>query len=145
MLGSGRTAIVTLMTQARGKASQDEGVETRARTLLTARRAVMAAQACHRDSRYVHANGIDIHYVETGEGEPLILLDNAMVSTSQIWESLPFAYAGFVGTLAKHFRVIAPDARGSGKSVHCGGPIPYTLLADDVAALMDGLHLVCCP
>jgi pimeloyl-ACP methyl ester carboxylesterase len=101
----------------------------------------MAAQACHRDSRYVHANGIDIHYVETGEGEPLILLDNAMVSTSQIWESLPFAYAGFVGTLASHFRVIAPDARGSGKSVHCGGPIPYTLLADDVAALMDGLHL----
>ena len=71
----------------------------------------------------------------------MLLLDNAMVSTDPIWEPLPFAYASFVGTLAKHFRVIAPDTRGSGKSVHPGGPIPYTLLADDIAALIDGLSL----
>ena len=32
----------------------------------------------HRDSgRYVTANGIDIHYVEAGTGEPLLLIDNA--------------------------------------------------------------------
>ena len=98
-------------------------------------------QAPQHQGQYVHANGIDIHYVEAGEGEPLLLLDNAMVSTNPIWESLPFAYASFMGTLAKHFRVIAPDTRGSGKSVHPGGPIPYTLLADDISALIDGLTL----
>jgi pimeloyl-ACP methyl ester carboxylesterase len=101
----------------------------------------MATQALQREGRYVHANGIDIHYVEAGQGEPLLLLDNAMVSTSPIWAALPFAYAAFMATLAGHFRVIAPDARGSGKSVHSGGPIPYTLLADDVAALIGELNL----
>ena len=101
----------------------------------------MVMQARQHRDRYVDANGIDIHYVEAGEGEPLLLLDNAMVSTNPIWASLPFAYASFLGTLAEHFRVIAPDTRGSGKSVHPGGPIPSGLLADDVAALIDALNL----
>ena len=94
-----------------------------------------------RAGRCVHANGIDIYYVEAGQGEPLILLDNAMVSTNPVWTAMPVAYASFLGTLAEHFRVIAPDTRGSGKSVHPGGPIPSALLADDVAALIDGLAL----
>jgi pimeloyl-ACP methyl ester carboxylesterase len=94
-----------------------------------------------RAGRCVHANGIDIYYVEAGQGEPLILLDNAMVSTNPVWTAMPVAYASFLGTLAEHFRVIAPDTRGSGKSVHPGGPIPSALLADDVAALIDALAL----
>ena len=101
----------------------------------------MAIQARQHRGRCVHANGIDIHYVEAGEGEPLLLLDNAMVSTNPIWASVPFAYASFMATLAEHFRVIAPDTRGSGKSVHPGGPIPSALLADDVVALIDALNL----
>ena len=101
----------------------------------------MATQTHQLEGRNVHANGIDIHYVEAGQGEPLLLLDNAMVSTNPIWASLPVAYAAFMGTLAEHFRVIAPDTRGSGKSTHSGGPIPYMLLADDVAALIDELKL----
>jgi pimeloyl-ACP methyl ester carboxylesterase len=101
----------------------------------------MATPVRHLDGQYVHANGIDIHYVEAGQGEPLLLLDNAMVSSNPIWDALPFAYASFIGRLAEHFRVIAPDARGSGKSFHSGGPITYPLLADDVAALIDELKL----
>jgi len=101
----------------------------------------MAMRTLQREGRYVHANGIDIHYVEAGAGEPLLLLDNAMVSTNPVWASLPFAYASFTGTLAEHFRVITPDARGSGKSVHSGGPIPYPVLADDVVALIEALTL----
>jgi pimeloyl-ACP methyl ester carboxylesterase len=102
--------------------------------------ALMTVQT-QRQGRRAPANGIDIHYVEAGQGEPLLLLDNAMVSTNPIWASLPFAYASFVGVLAEHFRVIAPDTRGSGESVHPGGPIPSRLLADDVAALIDALNL----
>ena len=103
--------------------------------------APMTVQTPQHLGRHVPANGIDIHYVEAGQGEPLLLLDNAMVSTNPIWASLPFAYASFLGTLAEHFRVIAPDTRGSGQSVHSGGPIPSGLLADDVAALIDALNL----
>src|SRR6516164_8317298 len=109
--------------------------------VLRTRRVAMATQALQREGRYVHANGIDIHYVEAGQGEPLLLLDNAMVSTNPIWAALPFAYASLTAMLAKHFRVIVPDTRGSGKSVHAGGPIPYTLLADDIAALIEALAL----
>lgn len=101
----------------------------------------MAIQASQYQGRCVHANGIDIHYVEAGEGEPLLLLDNAMVSTNPIWASVPFAYASVMAMLAERFRVIAPDTRGSGKSIHPGGPIPSALLADDVAALIDALTL----
>jgi 3-oxoadipate enol-lactonase len=109
--------------------------------VLQTRRPVMAIQARQHRGRCVHANGIDIHYVEAGEGEPLLLLDNGLVSTNPIWASVPFAYASFAGTLAEHFRVIAPDTRGSGKSVHPGGSIPSALLADDVVAVIDALNL----
>lgn len=94
-----------------------------------------------RRSGYVRANEIEIHYVEAGEGEPLLLLDNAMVSTNPVWAAVPVAYAAFVATLAEHFRVIVPDTRGSGRTRHPGGPIPATLLADDVVAFIDALGL----
>jgi pimeloyl-ACP methyl ester carboxylesterase len=109
--------------------------------VLKTRRPVMAIQALNHRGQCVHVNGADIYYVEAGEGEPLLLLDNAMVSTNPIWAAVPFAYAAFLGTLAEHFRVIAPDTRGSGKSVHPGGPISCALLADDVAALIGALGL----
>jgi pimeloyl-ACP methyl ester carboxylesterase len=115
-------------------------IDVRAFVLQT-RRPVMAIQTRQHRGRCVRANGIDIHYVEAGQGEPLLLLDNAMVSTNPIWAPVPVAYASFLGTLAEHFRVIAPDTRGSGKSVHSGGPISSSLLADDVAALIDALNL----
>ena len=89
----------------------------------------------------MRVNGIDIHYTDTGAGEPLLLLDNAMVSTNPVWAALPFAYVGYTNTFAARFRVIVPDTRGSGRTIHPGGPITHSLLADDVAALVDALHL----
>jgi pimeloyl-ACP methyl ester carboxylesterase len=89
----------------------------------------------------VHANGIDIHYLDQGNGDPLVLLHGGVVSTNPIWTGVPVAYAGHMDTLAEHFRVIAPDTRGCGRTVHSGGPITFDLLADDVAALIDALDL----
>jgi pimeloyl-ACP methyl ester carboxylesterase len=91
--------------------------------------------------RFIRAGGIDIHYIEKGSGVPLLVLDNAMVSSGPVWASLPFAYAGFVDDLAGHFRVILPDTRGSGRTVHPGGPISHSRLADDAVALIDALGL----
>jgi pimeloyl-ACP methyl ester carboxylesterase len=89
----------------------------------------------------VHANGIDIHYLDHGTGEPLVLLHGGVVSTNPIWTGVPVAYASHMDTLAGHFRVIAPDTRGCGKTVHSGGAISFDLLADDVAALIEALDL----
>jgi len=43
--------------------------------------------------RSVPANGIDIHYIEAGDGEPLLLLHGGMVSTNPIWAPTPVSYA----------------------------------------------------
>jgi pimeloyl-ACP methyl ester carboxylesterase len=89
----------------------------------------------------VHANGINVHYLDQGEGEPLVLLHGGVVSTNPIWTGVPVAYASHMDTLAEHFRVIAPDTRGCGETKHSGGPVTFDLLADDVAALIDALGL----
>jgi len=89
----------------------------------------------------VHANGIDIHYLDQGEGEPLVLLHGGLVSTNPIWTGVPVAYAGHMDRLAEHFRVIAPDTRGCGRTVHSGGPVSFDLLADDIAAMIAALGL----
>jgi pimeloyl-ACP methyl ester carboxylesterase len=94
------------------------------------------------ESRSVRANGIDIHCVEAGEGEPLVLLHGGMVSTNPIWTGVPVAYASHMATLAEHFRVIAPDTRGGGKTRHAGPePVTFDVLADDVVALIEALGL----
>jgi pimeloyl-ACP methyl ester carboxylesterase len=93
------------------------------------------------DAKYVHANGIDIHYVEAGQGEPLLLLHGGIVSTSPVWSGHPFAYVSHMEAFAEHFRVIAPETRGIGRTVHPGGSVPYTQLADDIAALIEALGL----
>lgn len=92
--------------------------------------------------RSVRANGIDIHYVEAGRGEPLVLLHGGMVSTNPIWGDVPLSYCAHMDALAEHFRVIAPDARGSGRTAHSGGTVTFDVLADDVLALIDALGLV---
>ena len=44
-------------------------------------------------------------------------------------------------TLARRYRVIAPDTRGGGRTVHDGGVFTFDQLADDVLALADALDL----
>jgi pimeloyl-ACP methyl ester carboxylesterase len=91
---------------------------------------------------YVSANGIDIHYVEAGEGEPLVLLHQGMVSTNPLWADSLVAYPGHMAAFGERFRVIAPDLRGCGRTANPGGgSIPYAQLADDAAAMIEALGL----
>jgi pimeloyl-ACP methyl ester carboxylesterase len=92
--------------------------------------------------KQVHANGTDIHYVDVGEGKPLLLLHGGFVSNDPLWEGHPAAYYSHHGAFATRFRVIAPDARGQGRTLNPGGgSISYTRLADDVLALSAVLAL----
>ncbi|SFE67069.1 Pimeloyl-ACP methyl ester carboxylesterase [Chitinophaga sp. CF118] len=63
-------------------------------------------------SNFKHAsakvNGIDIHYVVGGEGEPLVLLHGF----GQNW----YMWNRLLPELSKHFTVIAPDLPGLGES-----------------------------
>ena len=62
------------------------------------------------EGQYVHANGIDIHYVEAGVGEPLLLLYNGMISTSAVWTDWPSSYAKYFGTSGSSPRTSAVRA-----------------------------------
>lgn len=101
----------------------------------------IAATVAERGARLVRANGIDIAYVEAGDGPPLVLLHGGLVSTGPLWANSPVAYVGHMATLGKHFRVIAPDTRGGGATVHRDGTASFSVLADDVLALIDALGL----
>jgi pimeloyl-ACP methyl ester carboxylesterase len=91
---------------------------------------------------HVHANGADVHYVEAGEGPPLLLLHAGFLSTHALWEGHPAAYVSHLGAFAGRFRVIAPDTRGHGLSLNPGGgSISYAELADDVLELSTVLGL----
>jgi pimeloyl-ACP methyl ester carboxylesterase len=94
-----------------------------------------------RGGAFVHANGIDIHYTDQGSGEPLVLLHGGLISTGPIWDGAPISYNDHLARLAQEFRVIAPDTRASGATVHKEGTPSASLLADDVLGLIDALGL----
>jgi pimeloyl-ACP methyl ester carboxylesterase len=93
-----------------------------------------------KTGEYVRANDIDIHYIDAGptDAPTLVLLHGGLVSTSEIWASTPISYASHLRRLAEEFHIIAPDARGSAMTTHSGGPVSMSMLADDVAGLIDG-------
>lgn len=97
--------------------------------------------ADRRGAKLVRANGIDIAYTEVGNGPPLVLLHGALASTGPAWAGSPAAHVDHMATLGNHFRVIAPDTRGSGATMHPGGPVTFDVLADDVASLIETLEL----
>ena len=66
----------------------------------------MAAAADTNVGHYVHANGIDVHYVERGSGAPLVLLNNGMISTNSIWADWISSYEHHRARLADHFRMV---------------------------------------
>ena len=70
---------------------------------------------------YVQANGLNMYYEEYGNGEPLILLHSG-TSTSRMWRPhIPF--------FAEHFRVIALDSRGHGRTNNATGVLSYVAMA----------------
>lgn len=82
----------------------------------------------------VPVNGIDLWYAEYGQGTPVILLHGGFGHAA--WWGLQ------IPALAKHYRVIAVDSRGQGRSSHDpNAAMSYRLMASDVLALMDRLHI----
>jgi len=86
----------------------------------------------HRTGK-VKANGIELYYERSGAGPHLVLIEGLGVST-WIWEKQAPAFS-------KHFTTIVYDNRGVGKSEKPAGPYSISLMADDLAALLDSLKI----
>lgn len=88
------------------------------------------------DGKYADFGGVKIHYIDRGQGEPIVLLHGG-TSSLESWVS-----TGVVADLQKNFRVIAFDARGAGKSDKPRDPKAYgRQQALDVPRLLDALKL----
>lgn len=84
--------------------------------------------------KILHLKDADIYYETYGKGEPLFLLHGNGGSIE--------AFAKEIPELSKHFRIIAMDTRGQGKSTDISKePLTYRKFADDVKRLADELKL----
>ena len=78
-------------------------------------------------------DSIEMYYEEHGSGDPLLLIMGlAADSTAWLFQIPDFA---------KHYRTIAFDNRGVGRSSKPPGPYTIHQMADDAAALLDFLRI----
>ncbi len=82
-------------------------------------------------SRYADVNGIRLHYVAGGRGEPLILLHG--------WPQTWWEYHKVMPALATRYRVISVDLRGAGNSSKPASGYDKKTMAADIAALAGAL------
>lgn len=81
----------------------------------------------------VRAGDVDMHYEETGSGDPIVWIPGTGLSGS-MWDHQ-------VAHFRDRYRCLTVDLRGSGRTV--GGSLPPTVadLAADVVGLMEALDL----
>jgi pimeloyl-ACP methyl ester carboxylesterase len=99
-----------------------------------AARPMILGQAQQRmaiEDRFADVNGIRIHYLAAGVGDPVILL-HGYAQTSHMWRPL-------IVQLAKGHTVIAPDLRGFGQSSKPDRGYDKKTMAQDIHALANSL------
>jgi pimeloyl-ACP methyl ester carboxylesterase len=87
--------------------------------------------------RFFTSNGVRIHYVDQGTGEPVVLVHGYTNFIERNWIE-----TGVLPNLAKDHRVIALDLRGHGRSDKPHDPKAYAELGQDVVRLLDHLNIV---
>ncbi|HEY6804917.1 MAG TPA: alpha/beta hydrolase [Pyrinomonadaceae bacterium] len=83
------------------------------------------------NDRFAEVNGVRLHYLTAGTGEPVILL-HGYAENSHMWRPLMLE-------LAKSRLVIAPDLRGFGQSAKPAAGYEKKTMAQDVHALASSL------
>jgi pimeloyl-ACP methyl ester carboxylesterase len=91
-----------------------------------------ARRSAHKiKSRFANVNGVRLHYLAAGAGDPVILL-HGYAETSHMW--LPL-----IAELVATRTVIAPDLRGAGQSAKPAGGYTKAEMAADIHALARSL------
>jgi pimeloyl-ACP methyl ester carboxylesterase len=95
-------------------------------------------QALHRpdmmtnvDHHFAAIEGVRMHYVTAGTGEPLVLLHG--------WPQSWYAWRKVIGELSKKYRVIAPDMRGLGDTSRPPAGYDMKSVAGDIAILLKSV------
>ncbi|MFC3500162.1 alpha/beta fold hydrolase [Micromonospora krabiensis] len=93
----------------------------------------MTPSAIFGKGRYADVNGINLYYETHGAGRPLVLLHGGLGSGEMFGAILP--------TLAAHHQVVLVDLQGHGRTADIDRPLDVTLMADDIAALIEHIGL----
>jgi pimeloyl-ACP methyl ester carboxylesterase len=91
----------------------------------------VAAFAQSPQSKFADVNGVKLHYLVAGKGDPVVLL-HGFAETSHMW--LPL-----IAKLADTHTVIAPDLRGFGESSAPEDGYTKKAMAQDIRALSKSL------
>lgn len=83
---------------------------------------------------YAKVNGLNMFYEDHGSGPPLVLIHGGIATARFNWGPM-------IPHLTPHFRVIALDCRGHGKTDNPSGEFSYKLMGDDTVALIRELKL----
>ena len=86
--------------------------------------------------KYAKIRGINMYYETYGKGEPLLIIHGNGGSINNFLYQVPY--------FSKNYKVILADSRAQGKSVDAGDSLSYEMMADDLNALLDNLHLDSC-
>jgi len=89
------------------------------------------------ESQFFDSDGTKIHYIVTGEGEPVVLIHGFTANLQQNWK-LP----GIIDALRDDFQVIAIDNRGHGRSDKPHDVEQYGMrMIEDPIRLLDHLGI----
>lgn len=83
---------------------------------------------------FAHANGIVLHYEDTGGDRPAIVFANSLGTDFRIWDKV-------VAGLGADHRIIRYDKRGHGLSQATPAPYAMSDHVNDLAALLDELKV----
>jgi len=87
-----------------------------------------------KDQGYIEHDGARIWYAAYGSGSPVILLHGGLGHGGNWGYQVPALVDG-------GYRAVLIDSRGHGRSTRDARPYTYELMASDVSAVMDALHI----
>lgn len=90
------------------------------------------ASAAHQ----LKTRGFTMYYETYGSGQPLLIIHGNGGSINNFMYQIPY--------FEKKYKVILADSRAQGKSPDAGDSLSYEMMADDLNALLDSLHLDSC-
>jgi pimeloyl-ACP methyl ester carboxylesterase len=100
---------------------------------LAATSGALAQPSVAISDRTATVNGVQLHYLVAGRGDPVLLL-HGYAQNSHMWRPL-------MKELAKRHLVIAPDLRGFGDSARPASGYDKKTMAQDVHALAESLGI----
>jgi pimeloyl-ACP methyl ester carboxylesterase len=83
--------------------------------------------------KYYSLRGFKMYCEMYGEGQPVLIIHGNGGSISNFNLNIPY--------FSKKYRVIIADSRAQGRSADPGDSLSYEMMADDLAALLDQLHV----